>query len=85
MEKAQSESLAKHKSVEEKLRTAQKRLQELERRLEDGDHESSDLVILNQRLAEELEDEKKQHQKDMEESNFTSDQTRKKYQGKRAP
>ncbi|KAL0070997.1 class II myosin [Marasmius tenuissimus] len=84
LEKAQSDAHAKHKSVEEKLRAAQKRIQELEHRLEDGDHESSDLVILNQRLAEELEDEKKQHQKDIEEGAFTGDQTRKKYQAELA-
>ncbi|KAL0576478.1 class II myosin [Marasmius crinis-equi] len=84
LEKAQSDAIAKHKSVEEKLRAAQARIQQLERKLDDGDHESSDLVILNQRLAEELEDEKKQHEKDMEESAFTSDQTRKKYQAELA-
>ncbi|EEB90642.1 hypothetical protein MPER_11125, partial [Moniliophthora perniciosa FA553] len=53
-------------------------------KLEDADKDSSDLVILNQRLAEELEDEKKQHQKDIEDGAFTSDQTRKKYQAELA-
>jgi hypothetical protein len=36
---------------------------------------------LRQRLAEELEDEREQHQKDLAERDFTIDQTRKKYQG----
>ncbi|KAG7095147.1 hypothetical protein E1B28_005926 [Marasmius oreades] len=84
LEKTQNDSLAKHKLLEGKFQTAQTRIQELERKLEDGDHESSDLVIFNQRLAEELEDEKKQHQKDIEASAFTSDQTRKKYQAELA-
>ena len=37
--------------------------------------------VLRQRLAEELEDEREQHQKDLSERDFTIDQTRKKYQG----
>jgi hypothetical protein len=37
--------------------------------------------LLQKRLAEELEDEREQHQKDLAERDFTIDQTRKKYQG----
>jgi myosin protein heavy chain len=41
-----------------------------------------ELNELRQRLAEELDDERAQHQKDLAERDFTTDQTRKKYQGK---
>ena len=69
------------KANDESLRSANQRIKELEKKLRDEGNESSDLVELNQRLAEELQDEKTQHQKDLEEHEFASDQTRKKYQG----
>ena len=56
-------------------------MQELERKLEEEGRESSDLELLRQRLAEEMEDERKQHQQDIAERDFAADQTRKKYQG----
>lgn len=56
-------------------------MRELEHRLEDEGRESSDLEVLRQRLAEEMEDERKQHQQDIAERDFAADQTRKKYQG----
>jgi myosin protein heavy chain len=57
-------------------------VRELEAKLEEGGRDSSDLSVLQQRLAEELEDERTQHQKDIDDRDFTADQTRKKYQGK---
>lgn len=57
------------------------RLQELEARLEAEGGESSEMAISRKRLAEELEDEREQYQKDLAERDFTADQTRKKYQG----
>ncbi|KAF8737443.1 hypothetical protein AX14_012835 [Amanita brunnescens Koide BX004] len=47
-----------------------------------GTPELTALNELRQRLAEELDDERAQHQKDLAERDFTIDQTRKKYQGK---
>ncbi|KAE9393608.1 hypothetical protein BT96DRAFT_215821 [Gymnopus androsaceus JB14] len=81
IEKSQAETVARLKSNEESLRSAHQRIKSLEKKLQEEGNESTDLVELNQRLAEELEDEKTQHQKDLEEHVFASDQTRKKYQG----
>jgi myosin heavy chain 9/10/11/14 len=50
-------------------------------RLDDEGRESSTMGLLHKQLAEELEDEREQHQKDLAERDFTIDQTRKKYQG----
>ncbi|KIK63916.1 hypothetical protein GYMLUDRAFT_423423 [Collybiopsis luxurians FD-317 M1] len=84
IEKIQANTVAKLKSNEETLRSAHQRIKELEKKLKDEGDESGDLVELNHRLAEELHDEKAQHQKDLEEHEFASDQTRKKYQAELA-
>jgi myosin protein heavy chain len=63
------------------LQAAEQRVKELEARLEREGRGSSEQDVLQQRLAEELEDERKQHQNDLAECDFTADQTRKKYQG----
>ncbi|KAJ3931027.1 MAG: nonmuscle myosin heavy chain b [Lentinula lateritia] len=80
IEKAQTDTVGKLKSNEDLLRAAHQRIKELEKKLQEEGNDSIDLVELNQRLAEELEDEKTQHQKDLEEHEFASNQTRKKYQ-----
>lgn len=80
-EKLHADSVAEHKKVEKRLQAATEKLQRLESRVQDESRESSELEMLNQQLATELEDEKTQHQKDLEDSDFASDQTRKKYQG----
>lgn len=59
-------------------------MKELERKLEEEGRESSDLELLRSRLAEEMEDERKQHQQDLAERDFLADQTRKKYQAELA-
>lgn len=81
MEKSYADAMAGRKALEERLRSSEKTIQALQAKLQDEGSESSDLVVLNQRLAEELEDTKNQHQKDLEDSDFANDQTRKKYQG----
>ncbi len=65
-----------------RLKTAEIRVKELEARLDDDN--SSDLVVINRRLVEELDDEKSRHQKDLEQGDFAADQTRKKYQSELA-
>ena len=80
-EKAAAEVAADRQVVEQKLQAAEERIKELERRVEEEGRESSDLELLRQRLAEEMEDERKQHQQDLAERDFLADQTRKKYQG----
>ena len=80
-EKAQDAIVADRQAVEQRMQTAEQRVQELERKLEEEGRESSDLELLRQRLAEEMEDERKQHQQDIAERDFAADQTRKKYQG----
>ena len=63
------------------LQAAEQRVRTLEAEIDKEGRESSELTVLRQRLAEELEDEREQHQKDLSERDFTIDQTRKKYQG----
>ena len=81
-EKAQAEAVADRQGTEQRLQGAEQRIQELERRLEEEGRETSDLALLRQRLAEEMDDERKQHQQDIAERDFAADQTRKKYQGR---
>ena len=81
-EKAQAEAVADRQALEERLKTAEARLHELEAKLEEEGRESSDLELLRQRLKEEMEDARKQHQQDLAERDFDADQTRKNYQSK---
>jgi myosin protein heavy chain len=81
-ERTHAEILAEKTALEVQLRTAEERLQDMAARLDDEGRETSNMDLLHKRLAEELEDEREQHQKDLAERDFTLDQTRKKYQGK---
>ena len=81
MEKIHLDLAAEKKAIEEKLQTTEHNLRELEQQIEEEDRESSELGIHRRRLAQQLQDERLQHQKDLAERDFTSDQTRKKYQG----
>ncbi|KAL1700520.1 nonmuscle myosin heavy chain b [Schizophyllum commune] len=80
LEKAHSALESEHKGVQKRLKSAEHRVAQLEAKLEDEGRESSDLELLRQRLTEELDDEREQHQKDLAERDFNADQTRKKYQ-----
>jgi myosin heavy chain 9/10/11/14 len=80
-EKTTAAAVAERQVVEERLKAAEERVHDLEGKLEEEGRESSDLEMLRQRLREEMEDERKQHQQDLAERDFTADQTRKKYQG----
>lgn len=73
--------MAANKVMEARLHEAEKRTRNLETKLDEDGRESSKLDELQRSLREELEDERKQHQKDLAERDFTTDQTRKKYQG----
>ena len=81
-EKAHADAVAERNAAEERLKTAGERIRDLEARLDEEGRESSDQELLRQRLAEEMEDERKQHQEELSERDFTADQTRKKYQGR---
>ncbi|KAH9914424.1 nonmuscle myosin heavy chain b [Fomitopsis serialis] len=83
-EKAHADAIAERNAAEERLKTAGERIRELESRLDEEGRESSDLELLRQRLAEEMEDERKHHQEELSERDFTADQTRKKYQAELA-
>lgn len=80
-EKSQAQALAERKVTEGRLSVTEQKLRDMEAKIEEDSRESSDLDLLKQRLAEELQDEREQHQKDLSERDFTADQTRKKYQG----
>jgi myosin heavy chain 9/10/11/14 len=81
MEKLQSDTVAEKHAVEQRLQTAEQTIRDIEAKLDEEGRESSGLDVLRQRLSEELEDERKQHLKDLADRDFTADQTRKKYQG----
>lgn len=67
--------------MEDRLKISEQRVRDLEGKLDEEGRESTDMAMLRQRLADELEDEREQHLKDIAERDFTADQTRKKYQG----
>jgi myosin heavy chain 9/10/11/14 len=79
--KAQSTLIAERDAAEDRLKAAEVAIRELELRLEEGNQEFTDMGVLRQRISEEMEDERKQYQKELAEREFTADQTRKKYQG----
>ena len=83
-EKAHAGIVAERQAAEQRAQAAEQRVQELERKLEEEGRETSDLALLRQRLAEEMEDERKQHRQDIADRDFAADQTRKKYQGELA-
>jgi myosin heavy chain 9/10/11/14 len=80
-ENSQAELTAEKAALEAQLRTAGQKLRDMAARLDDEGRESASIDILQKRLAEELEDEREQHLKDLAERDFAVDQTRKKYQG----
>lgn len=80
-EKTQAEATAERNAAQEHLKISEQKVRDLEGRLDEEGRESTDMAMLRQRLAEELEDEREQHHKDIAERDFTVDQTRKKYQG----
>ncbi|KAI0040442.1 hypothetical protein FA95DRAFT_1502887, partial [Auriscalpium vulgare] len=73
-----------HDATEVKLKNAEAQVRELTSRLEEGDLESSDLAVLRQRLAEEMDDERRRYQKELEDRDFEANQTQKKYQAELA-
>jgi hypothetical protein len=79
--KAQKALVAERDAAVNQLQFAEAKIQELETRLEQDSRESSDMGALRQRISEEMDDERKQYQKDLADRDFTADQTRKKYQG----
>lgn len=81
--KARTALIAERDATDNKLKAAEVKIHELEARLEEEGREFSDMGVLRQRISEEMEDERKQYQKDLAERDFTADQTRKKYQGTR--
>jgi hypothetical protein len=79
--KTQATLIAERDAAEDTLKAAEVKIRELEARLEEESREFTDMGVLRQRISEEMEDERKQYQKDLAERDFTADQTRKKYQG----
>lgn len=79
--KAQKALAAERDAALNQLQFAEEKIQELGARLEQESRDSSDTGVLRQRVAEAMDDERKQYQKDLAEREFTADQTRKKYQG----
>lgn len=82
VEKTHSDVVAERNAAEQRVQITEKKIRDLEAKLEEEGRESTDLDQLHKRLSEELEDERKQHLKDLADRDFTTDQTRKKYQGR---
>ena len=76
--------MSEAKGLEERLKGSEERVRELEARLEEEGSESANAEFLRQRLAESMEDERKQHAQDLADRDFAADQTRKKYQAELA-
>ena len=79
--KTQATLVAERDAAEDRLNAAEAQIRELEARLEEESREFTDMGVLRRRIAEEMDDERKQYQKELAERDFTADQTRKKYQG----
>ncbi|KAF8629720.1 hypothetical protein AX15_003315 [Amanita polypyramis BW_CC] len=84
LEKSQADTTSERKTLQERIKTKDQKLKESSAKLEEEAHKLAELNELRQRLAEELEDERAHHQKDLAERDFTADQTRKKYQAELA-
>ncbi|KAH7919841.1 nonmuscle myosin heavy chain b [Leucogyrophana mollusca] len=84
LEKAHADLLADKTMTIDRLEATEKKLRDLEVKIEEEGRESSELGIHRHRLTEQLQDERKQHQKDLAERDFAGDQTRKKYQAELA-
>jgi len=82
--KTQATLIAERDAAEDTLKAAEVKIRELEARLEEESRDFTDMGVLRQRISEEMEDERKQYQKDLAERDFTADQTRKKYQAELA-
>ena len=76
--------MSEAKELEERLKGSEGRVRDLEARLEEEGSESANAEILRQRLAESMDDERKQHAQDLADRDFAADQTRKKYQAELA-
>ena len=76
--------MSEAKELEERLKGSEERVRELEARLEEEGSESANAEFLRQRLAESMDDERKQHAQDLADRDFAADQTRKKYQAELA-
>lgn len=76
-----AEAIDGRRAADEKMQALQLRLQELESHLDDEGRDSSDLAVLRERLTEEIEDERRQHQQDIDERDQAIDSTQKRYQG----
>ncbi|KAF8657591.1 hypothetical protein AX16_002172 [Volvariella volvacea WC 439] len=75
-EKMHSEAVTSRKGIEERLTRSDKQVQELQAKVEEDGHRLDELSLANQRLSEELEDEREHFQKELEVFN----ETRNKYQ-----
>ena len=67
---------AERDGLAHRLKDAEIRVQELESRLEEVHGESADMVVLRKRLAEEMEDERKQFEKELADRDHAADMTR---------
>ncbi|KAG8883338.1 hypothetical protein FRB97_006763 [Tulasnella sp. 331] len=79
-EKAQVSAVADRKAAEVRIASLEQQIHDYEARLEDENRGYADAELLNHRLAEEMESERDQYQKDLSDRDFTIDQTRQKYQ-----
>lgn len=76
-EKINAQLRAEHKSLRDQLQNMDRTFREVQAKAEASDGDALNIASIRQRVADELED---QHQKDLEDRDFTIDQTRKKYQ-----
>lgn len=73
--------VAERKAAQELAAKFEKRYTELQARLDQAGHSSSESEAMRIRLEEELQKERDQHAADLDERDFAMDQTRDTYQG----
>jgi myosin protein heavy chain len=83
-EKAHNLTLADLKATQQRLQDNEQMLFEVQAQLNEDNRELQDIELLKRRLADEMEDERDQYQKDLSERDFRIEQTRIKYQGELA-
>ena len=79
-----AEAVGGRRAADERALSYERHIKELEKRLESQDRGRDDTEILRRRMTEQLQEERDQYQKDLNERDFIVDQTRKKYQAELA-
>ncbi|CAG8439676.1 12082_t:CDS:10 [Ambispora leptoticha] len=79
LEEALSDAINDRKSAEEKIKSLEAEIVEMESKMDDEAMEMADLSLIKRRLQEDIDEERDRYKKDLEERELALEQTRKKY------